>query len=139
MPAWRLHIRRRRYGCRRGGTGNMGRWAPRFLALAGAFCLTSFGNSAAAPWAEVGDAQLRSDIEVLAASGLIDNVTTQWPLPWGGILYRLGQSDALDNQPDYVRAAAERVAQEAEDAIATDRVNYGVTSDVTNLPNVVRG
>lgn len=117
----------------------MGRWTPRFMALACALCSVLSGKSAASPWAEVGDAQLRSDIEVLAAAGIIDDVTTQWPLPWGGILYRLGQSDALENQPGYVRAAAERVAQEAQAAIATDRVNYAVSTDVTNLPDVVRG
>jgi len=118
----------------------MGRWTPRFQALAGIFCLTSFSQTVtASPWAEVGDAQLRSDIEVLAASGIIDDVTTQWPLPWGGILYRLGQSNTLESQPDYVRAAAERVAQEAQHAIATDRVNYAISSDLTNLPDVVRG
>jgi len=36
----------------------------------------------AASWgADVGDAQLRSDIEILAAAGVIDDVTQQWPLP----------------------------------------------------------
>lgn len=117
----------------------MGCWTPRIMALACALCSVLSGNSAASPWAEVGDAQLRSDIEVLAAAGIIDDVTTQWPLPWGGILYRLGQSDALENQPDYVRAAAERVAQQAQAAVATDRANYAVSADVTNLPDVVRG
>src|ERR1700752_1027091 len=101
----------------------MRRWTPGSLALAYALCLVSFSKPMASPWAEVGDAQLRSDIEVLAAAGIIDDVTTQWPLPWGGIIYRLDQSDALENQPDYVRAAAERVTQEAQAAITTDRVN----------------
>jgi len=118
----------------------MGSWTPRILALACAFNLIFFSQSAAAsPWAEVGDAQLRSDIEVLAAAGIIDDVTTQWPLPWGGVLYRLGQSDGLEGQPDYVRAAAERVAQAGQDAITAGRMNYAITSDVTNLPDVVRG
>ena len=96
-------------------------------------------RAAASPWAEVGDAQLRSDVEVLAAAGLIDDVTTQWPLPWGGVLYRLEHADALDDQPDYVRAAAERLEQLGKDATAAGRVNYAVTSDFTNLPDVVRG
>lgn len=97
------------------------------------------GHAAGSPWAEAGDAQLRSDIEVLAAAGLIDNVTTQWPLPWGGVLYRLQTSAALDSQPEYVREAAERVEQEGQNAIAADRVNYTLVGDVTNSPNVVRG
>jgi hypothetical protein len=118
----------------------MGMWTPQFVALVCASAAISFaGRSAASPWAEVGDAQLRSDIEVLAAAGLIDNVTTQWPLPWGGVLYRLDTSGSLEFEPDYVRAAAERVEQKGQDAIAADRVNYGLAADSTNLPDVVRG
>jgi hypothetical protein len=95
--------------------------------------------ASASPWAEVGDAQLRSDVEVLAAAGLIDDVTTQWPLPWGGLLYRLSQADDLENEPDYVRAAAERLQALGTSAIEPDRLNAGVTGDFTNLPDVVRG
>ncbi|MEY4964874.1 MAG: hypothetical protein RL274_457 [Pseudomonadota bacterium] len=44
------------------------------FALAG---IASFPVSAAAsPWAEVGDNQLRSDIQLLAAAGVVDDVTT---------------------------------------------------------------
>jgi hypothetical protein len=93
----------------------------------------------ASPWAEVGDPQIRSDVEVLAAAGLIDDVTTQWPLPWGGILYRLERADTLRGQPDYVREAAGRLEQEGKAAIAVDRIHYAVMSDFTNLPDVVRG
>lgn len=95
--------------------------------------------ASAAPWAEVGDAQLRSDIEILASAGVIDDVTTQWPLPWGGVLYRLEAPDALDGQPDYVKEAAERVEEAGERETHADRLNATVTSDFTNLPDVVRG
>ncbi|MBN9570550.1 MAG: hypothetical protein J0H30_05720, partial [Alphaproteobacteria bacterium] len=71
--------------------------------------LFSAGLAAASPWAEVGDDQLRADINLLAASGVIDNVTTQWPIPWGGVLARLDQPDSLKGQPAYVVAAAQRV------------------------------
>ncbi len=118
----------------------MGKWTPRVLALACVwFGITSAGRSAASPWAEVGDAQLRSDIEVLAAAGLIDDVTTQWPIPWGGLLSRLEKSDGLEFEPGYVRAAAERVEAEGRKAVAVDRVNYAIADDFTNLPDVVRG
>lgn len=110
--------------------------APRVLAFICAFAPLA---AAASPWAEVGDAQLRSDIEVLAAAGLIDDVTTQWPLPWGGVLARLENSDALEYEPEYVRAAADRVEAQAQNAIAADRMNYALTGDFTNLPDVVRG
>ncbi len=116
------------------------RWT--LCVLASTLVLVAFslsGRAGASPWAEVGDAQVRSDVEVLAAAGIIDDVTTQWPLPWGGILYRLERADSLEGEPDYVRAAADRLEQEAKSAIATGRTNYAVTSDVTNLPDVVRG
>jgi hypothetical protein len=113
---------------------------PANLAIACALAAIAVATQAtASPWAEVGDAQLRSDIEVLAAAGLIDNVTTQWPLPWGGVLSRLEKSATLEFEPDYVRAAAERVEAEGRSAIAVDRVNYAVAADLTNLPDVVRG
>jgi len=38
----------------------------------------------ASPWVEVGDAQLRSDLEILQAYGLVDNLATTWPIPWAG-------------------------------------------------------
>jgi Capsule assembly protein Wzi len=97
------------------------------------------GHARATPWAEVGDYQLRSDIEVLAAAGLIDNVTMQWPMPWGGIVASLGRVDSLDGQPEYVREAAERVEEKARREVQTDKMNYDLSADFTNLPNVVRG
>jgi hypothetical protein len=94
----------------------------------------------ATPWAEVGDSQIRSDVEVLAAEGLIDNVTTQWPLPWGGLLARLDQpTDFSGSEPDFVRSAIQRLEVAGQAATQTDRVNWGVTADFTNLPDVVRG
>ncbi len=100
------------------------------------FCFTA---AAASPWAEVGDAQLRSDIEVLAAAGVIDNITMQWPLPWAGILYRLEQPEALDDQPDYVVNAAMRVRSRGMAETRTDKLHTSVTVDATNGPDIVRG
>ena len=96
------------------------------------------GHALASPWAEVGDAQLRSDIEVLSAAGVIDNVTSQWPLPWASIVSRL-ESGAADGQPDYVRDAAERVLGRAQADLHPGSVVYSAAVDATNLPSVVRG
>ncbi len=95
--------------------------------------------AAAGPWAEVGDAQLRSDIEVLASAGVIDNVTTQWPLPWGGILYRLDRPGALDGQPDYVRLAAERIRALGDGQTKTHELRASVTGSAASNPDLVRG
>src|ERR1700678_3883901 len=84
------------------------------LCMAGA--LVPFAPAApglASPWAEVGDAQLRSDVEILAAAGIIDGITTHWPVPWKGIYRDLEAAGSLNDQPAYVRAAAERLMRGA--------------------------
>src|SRR5580704_11113466 len=78
----------------------------------------------AAPWAEVGDAQLRSDIETLAMAGVIDNLTTEWPVPWTRILDRLSVSGALTGQPTWVVEAAERIRHEAAGQMAQDTSTF---------------
>ena len=93
----------------------------------------------AGPWAEPGDAALRSDIEILATAGVIDNITMQWPLPWGGILARLDDPDALDGQPGYVREAAMRVRARGETETATHDLRASLTSDAAGSPATVRG
>lgn len=82
--------------------------------------------------------QLRSDIQVLASAGLIDNVTMQWPMPWGGIVANLDKVDSLEGYPEYVREAAERVEDRARREVQTDRMHYDLSADFTNKPNVVR-
>ncbi len=97
------------------------------------------GPAAASPWAEAGDAQLRSDIELLANAGLLDNVTTHWPLPWRDIVSRLHDNDSLSHQPAYIREAARRVLGQARMETRTDRLRVSATAGGTNLPSVVRG
>ena len=99
-------------------------------------CLT---NAWAAPWAEVGDAQLRSDIETLANAGVIDNLTTEWPVPWTRILDRLSASSALRQQPGYVIDAAERIRSQGANQMAQDTSSFSAYFDATNAPEVVRG
>src|SRR5664279_1259143 len=86
-------------------------WARRW-GLALAVILYGTARSFASPWAEVGDNQLRGDIEILAAAGVIDDVTTHWPLPWQSIVKDL-RDNALAGQPPSVRAAAARVMAQA--------------------------
>jgi hypothetical protein len=104
-----------------------------------AAALASFSGAAAGPWAEVGDAGLRNDIEILAAAGVIDNITMQWPLPWSTILARLNRAEALADLPPYVRAAARRVAARARRDVHMHRPRVGLLMDGTNNPAVVRG
>ena len=110
------------------------------LASACAFlALFAAAPAQASPWAEVGDAQLRSDIEILAAAHVIDGITTHWPIPWQSIVDRLRDSDLLARQPAYVRAAADRLRWYARRQGAHDDVSISATVDATNDPNIVRG
>lgn len=106
------------------------------VCLAAAFAAVS---ASASPWAEVGDAQLRSDIEILAAAGVIDGITTHWPLPWAGIASRLRDGNVMERQPALVRAAAGRVLAVAQSQVHLDRLQASAWVDATNEPDVVRG
>jgi hypothetical protein len=104
------------------------------VVLAGAMAAAA----GAGPWAEVGDPRLKSDIELLAAAGVIDNVTMQWPIPWTGIMGRLNQHSALIDQPDFIRAAADRVKKAGRREFRLHRAHLSYTFDVTNDPATVR-
>lgn len=106
------------------------------LALA---LLLGFSTVQAAPWAEVGDVQLRSDIETLAMAGVIDNLTTQWPVPWTRILDRLAVSGALTGQPSWVVDAAERIRVQAAGQMTQDTSSFSAYFDAANTPAIVRG
>src|ERR1700753_3935618 len=113
-----------------------GRWVgPVGLALV--FCCYGIVPSLASPWAEVGDSQLRGDIEILAAAGVIDDVTTHWPLPWQSIVEDL-RDNSLNGQPAEVRAAAARVLARAR---SENNPGFSATLDLdaASKPSVVYG
>lgn len=66
------------------------------------------GAAMASPWAEAGDRQLRSDIELLSRHGLISGPVTAWPIPWKQITARL-RVDPEKPLPVSVRSALYRV------------------------------
>ena len=92
---------------------------------------------AASPWAEVGDNQLRSDVELLQEVGVVDDITTHWPLPWRSLLTDLRRAN-LSGQPAAVQAAARRVMARAEAGTAQG-VSASLLVDATNIPDVVYG
>ncbi|HEY0265935.1 MAG TPA: capsule assembly Wzi family protein [Rhizomicrobium sp.] len=91
----------------------------------------------ASPWAEVGDGQLRTDIELLAAAGVIDGVTTHWPLPWKSLVQALARH-SLAGQPLAVQDAARRVLDKAQ-AENAPGLSASVSADATNRTSVVYG
>lgn len=106
------------------------------IALTAFFAAVSC-QTLASPWAEVGDLQLRSDIELLAGRGLIDNITTHWPLPWASIVPRL-RAVSLVDEPEFVQNAITRVLNIARAETDIGHVQIGASTDVTNAPEIVR-
>ena len=49
----------------------------------------------ASPWAEVGDNQLRADIELLQSAGVIEEITIQWPIPWESLRGDLSRANLI--------------------------------------------
>ena len=113
-----------------------GVWGAR-ISLALAAVLYATVQSFASPWAEVGDNQLRGDIEILAAAGIIDDVTTHWPLPWQSIVKDL-QNNSLAGQPASVRAAAARVLAQAR-AGNSPGISASLDVGAASMPSVVYG
>ena len=91
----------------------------------------------ASPWAEVGDNQLRADVELLQAAGVMDDITTQWPLPWRSVLLDLSRAD-MAGQSASVQAAAKRVLARARAATAPG-ISAWASLDSTNKPELVYG
>lgn len=90
----------------------------------------------ASPWSEVGDSALRSDIEILAAAGVLDDVTSHWPLSWVAVARGI-EAASLAGQPEMVRAAADRVLARAHRETA-DGWQGENSLDLTNRPNLIR-
>lgn len=91
----------------------------------------------AAPWAEVGDRALRSDIEVLAARGLISGPTTTWPIPVG-FFSALQDEALLAKQPEYIRLAAHRVLDRLGGRNAHRGLKPAAELRFASEPNLIR-
>jgi hypothetical protein len=105
--------------------------------FAGFFFLFA-ASAAAGPWAQPGDTSLRTDVALVAGAGLIDPITTHWPLPWAGLNDRL-DTDAQDGLPDYLRAAARRLRARGGSDTRTGLLQTAVTVDAATTPALVRG
>jgi hypothetical protein len=93
------------------------------------------GTAAASPWAEVGDRQLRNDVEMLKAAGVIRGPINSWPLPWAQI--DNGIAAFGDRRlPPHLAAALKRV--EALSDLAQQRTVYEFRANATNAPQLVR-
>ncbi len=109
----------------------------RRTAIAVAVLALAAGAARAEPWLPVGDPTLRSDVEILAAHGLIDNLVTTWPIP-AGQMSQLNNEQLIARQPEFVRMAAARVLSK----LLRDGKPRGLEQEVglrlTNEPDTVR-
>ncbi|MDP6927758.1 MAG: capsule assembly Wzi family protein, partial [Rhodospirillales bacterium] len=90
----------------------------------------------AGPWIEVGDSQLRSDIQILADAGVIRGPVSTWPLAWGDIANQLDASVSLE---PFEMAALTRVRKESRRQIAIDRLHLDGRISVASNPIEIRG
>ena len=92
----------------------------------------------ATPWAPPGDRQLRRDIELLAAYGVIRGPVTTWPVPWSQISRGLSGA-AADSLPNHVEDALQRVRARLPRSRDYRRIGYEIEAYATNDERVVRG
>ncbi len=90
----------------------------------------------ASPWAEVGDAALRRDIEILAANRLVDPLISTWPLPWGPIARRL--SEVPNGLPRHVGRAVERVRSRLRQETQSGTVRARAALRLANKSALIR-
>ncbi len=87
------------------------------------------------PWAEQGDVQLREDVELLKAQGLIKGPAESWPLPWSQIIEGVEAAES-SHVPPFVASAAARLR--AHSGVAEQDTAYEVTAGGTNRPALIR-
>ncbi len=63
----------------------------------------------ASQWAEVGDKQLREDVEILHDAGVLQGPVLSWPLPWEQIAEDATQASTADDISPFLQAAARRI------------------------------
>jgi hypothetical protein len=106
-------------------------------AMLGLTLATSFTAPAfAGPFADVGDRQLRQDVDLLFAAGLIEGPMDSWPLPWAQIDAGLNKAKDGRHLDPYLDAAVKRLDRLAD--FAAQRVAAEIRIDATNAPSVAR-
>src|SRR5690606_3821196 len=108
-----LRLARRRRRARAANRGKLARHGSgeegmKRLGVAVAAVLVSAIPAAAGPWLEAGDRQVRSDVELLKAAGLIRGPTNAWPLPWAQVAEGLERADGQPLLP-HLAAAVRRL------------------------------
>lgn len=90
----------------------------------------------AGPFALVGDVQLRHDVDLLKAAGLIEGPVDSWPLPWAQIDAGIDKARDGRNLDPYLKAAVDRVDRLGDLAAQGAVVNASIAA--TNNVSVAR-
>lgn len=90
----------------------------------------------AGPFAEVGDRQLRQDVDLLYAAGLIEGPVDSYPLPWAQIEQGLDKAKDGRVLDPHLKAAADRLDRLAD--FAAERVSLDIRIAATNEVSVAR-
>ncbi len=90
----------------------------------------------AGPFADVGDRQLRQDVDALYAAGLIEGPMDSWPLPWAQIDAGLNKAKDGRQLDPYLNAAVQRLDRLAD--FAAQRVATDIRISATSSPSLAR-
>jgi hypothetical protein len=90
----------------------------------------------AGPLAEVGDRQLRQDVDLLYAAGIIEGPVQSWPLAWAQIDQGLNKAHDGRQLDPYLKAAVDRLDRLAD--FAGQRVSLDIRIAATNKVSVAR-
>lgn len=85
------------------------------------------GPAAAGPWAEPDDRQLRNDVELLKAAGVLRGPVISWPLPWAQIARGLESVEVHALAP-HLAAAHRRLTAQSERALLRNRYEVRVAA-----------
>jgi hypothetical protein len=107
------------------------------LALGAMLCL-SWCVAVADPWLAPGDEALRSDVQLLADSGILRGPVTTWPLSWPDIARDVlaARGESLD---EATGAALLRIRRMARDASGRGFGGAGIRVSGSNEPAELRG
>jgi len=105
------------------------------------FCLLSTANVVfAAPFAEVGDASLRHDIQLLSDYGIIKAPVSAWPIAWNSLSTNIANADIDGRTPQSVinslRRIQKRIRKESRKGRFNLNARIATTSFNENIPKL---
>lgn len=108
----------------------------RVALIAAAAAALQPGAAAAGPFADAGDVQLRQDVDLLKAAGIIRGPVDSWPLPWVQINGGLDAARDGRTLDPYLSAAVSRLERLSD--LAAQRTSVDARIDLTSGTEVHR-